>query len=91
MAVNRRLVKVMNCAIVERVFWLVNCDTDEEATQRLALPSAGGTNSRNGTNRSPRFAIFAGVTSRPVHLGMTACHYFPRKNVPPPCRKSEEK
>jgi hypothetical protein len=32
MAVNRRLVKVMNCSIVERVFWLVNCDTDEEAT-----------------------------------------------------------
>jgi len=37
MAVDRRLVKLVNSVIVEHVFWLVNADAEEEATQPCAL------------------------------------------------------
>ena len=42
MAVDRRLVKLVNSAIVEHMFWLVNSDAEEEATQPCALLALGG-------------------------------------------------
>jgi len=66
-AVNRRLVKVVNCGIVERVFWIVNSDSEEEVTERPALADGERISSRNGQMLSLGFAILHGPPPSPLH------------------------